>query len=155
MIYWGATASDDHPAVITEEMFNPTSHVFRNQINRQNAKVLGFRDALRATPELPGTMGGRRSDLISDLEESRYWVALVAVDFQIARTQKTIKPLWSVRYNIPSRGTNFTMALPQMTQFASNFFGRDSKGLVNRSTTDMQGNVELGEQKVLGVEAEK
>ena len=154
MVYWGATASEDHPAVISEEMFNPTSHIFRNQINRINARVLGFQDALngKAGVEIPGFNSSRAKDLVEDLEESRYWVALVALDFPVARKDKTIKPLWSIRYNIASRRTDFTAALPQMTQVASHYFGRDSKGLVNRSTTDRQGKVELGEQQVIGVE---
>jgi hypothetical protein len=155
MIYWGATASDEHPAVIAEEMFDPASHVFRDQINRVNARILGFRDEIKAAPNLPGSLGSRRNDLILDLEESRYWIALVALDFQTARLEKKIKPLWSVRYNLPSRGTNFRTALPQMTQIASHYLGRDSKGLVNRATTDPQGKVELGEQKVIGVESTK
>lgn len=143
MVYWGATASDDHPAVIVEEERDPLSHRFRDQLNQENARLLGFESIL------PLTGADMRSpvarDSIARLEESRYWVALVAVDFRLLHQERTTRPLWSVRYNMRSRGVSFTRALPQMTQVASNFFGRDSGGLLERGTTDAEGTVELGE----------
>ena len=151
MVYWGSSQSDDHPAVIAQEMFDPTNHSFRDQLNRQNAGVLGFREAL-GVQSPAGFQSSRAKDLLDDLEESRYWVVLVAVDLRIMLSERRTKPLWSIRYNMRSRGTNFTSALPQMTQFASHYFGRDSHGLVNPSTGKTQGKVELGEQRVIRVE---
>ncbi len=90
--------------------------------------------------------------LLDELEERRYWVALCAFDYQMARTDKKLKLLWTVRYNLPSRGTTFTLALPQMTDVASRYFGRDSGGLINRPSRDKSGHVKLGETKVLGTE---
>ena len=153
MVYWGSSQSEDHPAVITQEMREPANHSFRDQLNRQNAGVLGFQDALNVQSPA-GFQSSRARDLLDDLEESRYWVVLIAVDLRTMVKEKRTKPLWSIRYNIRSQGTDFVSALPQMTQFASHYFGRDSEGLVNPSTRDQQGRVELGEQKVIRVEPE-
>gem|GEM_PF-1649970 len=150
LVYWGATATDDHPAVIAEETWDPLMHTARNQQNRLNARMLGFQEALRDLAGVPAEFGSSRlADLTDDMEESRYWVALVAIDFQAARRDKTVIPRWSVRYNMRSRGLGFDRALPQMTQFASHFFGRDSKGLVNRVVGNPRGEVEIREAEVL------
>jgi hypothetical protein len=147
MVYWGATASDEHPAVIAEEERDPVRHTFRDQLNRENARLLGFESVLPLTD--PERRSAMNRDSVERLEESRYWVALVALDFRLLHREKTTKPLWSVRYNMASRGVSFTKALPQMTQVAAHFFGRDSGGLLERGTTDAEGTVELGETIVV------
>lgn len=139
MVYWGATASADHPV----------GAAFRDQLNRENARLLGFESVLAQSDLLLRSVSVAARDSFERLEESRYWVALVAVDFRLFRLEKTTKPLWSVRYNISSRGVSFTKALPQMTQVASHFFGRDSDGLLERGTSDVKGTVELGELIVI------
>ncbi len=154
MVYWGATASDDHPAVISEELWNPTSHVFRGQLNRLNARLLGFKDAVKNAP-VPGMTSLAVNDVVEDLEASRYWVAVVALDFEALVRSKSFKTLWSIRYNVGSRGTNFTKALPGMTEFAALYFGRDSGGLVNPAIDRNNGKerVEIGDMKVVEDEA--
>lgn len=158
MVYWGTTTADDHPAVIAEEEADPTRHVFRDRLNRDNARLLGFESVLKdsdVTP-LPGAPSASTAhrDLVNALEESRYWVAIVAVDFPFLLKEKKQRPLWSIRYNMRSRGTTFGDALPQMTQVASHFFGRDSKGLVPRGTTGREGTVDYGELTVVEEEEE-
>lgn len=156
MVYWGATTTDDHPAVISEETYDPLQHGARNQVNRVNARLLGFQEALRDLAGVPATFGSSRlNDLTDDVEESRYWVALVAIDFQAARAEKVVKPRWAIRYNIRSRGTRFDQALPQMTHFAAHFFGRDSGGLVNRAIGTPAGTVQVGEVVVVEDEVDE
>lgn len=147
MIYWGATASEDHPSVIAQEERDPLQHSFRDQLNRENAELLGFESVLSSDD--PGARSQSVRDSMERLEESRYWIALVAVDFQLLRREKKTKPLWSVRYNMASRGTSFTKALPQMTQVAAHFFGRDSHGLLERGTLDVEGTIDFGEAIVI------
>ena len=155
MVYWGATATDENPAVISSEMLFPANHEFRNQMNRLNARLLGFEEALRELAAMPLSFrSSRHADLTDDLEESRYWVALVAIDYQAIRTEQVIQPLWSIRYNMRSRGTGFGRALQKMTQFASHYFGRDSNGLVNRAVGAPAGTVEIGEAEVVDYETE-
>jgi hypothetical protein len=151
MIYWGTTAGK----FATGAEMSPQ---IRDQINRENSRVLGYEAALAANSQREGGMAlfsTHAKDLMEELEERRYWVALCAFDYQTARTDKKLKLLWTVRYNLPSVGTNFTAALPRMTDIASRYFGRDSGGLVNRPSQDKTGHVELGETKVLGTEPAK
>jgi hypothetical protein len=153
MVYWGSTAGKHDPGVVAEETFDPLRHDARDRLNRINARVLGYENAAQSV--LNGDWGGlvrtRGHDLVDEIEERRYWVALVALDFASAQ-RKQIKLLWSVRYNMASQGTNFTASLPQMTQFASNFFGRDSGGLISPSTRENEGKVEIGEATVVADE---
>lgn len=150
LVYWGATTTDDDPAVLAEEAISPASHTARDRQNRISARLLGFQDALHDLPILPLSMStSRRGDLIDDMEESRYWMALVAIDYKAAWVDKVVKLRWTVRYNMRSRGAYFDRALPQMTHFASRFFGRDSGGLVNRWIANPNGKVEVGETEVI------
>lgn len=122
----------------------------RDTRNMGNARLLGYREALRDHRDLRawGVNGTVHDDLIADLEEPRYFVILTAFDFQAAWRQKRLVPLWSTRYNIAARGNSFTTALPDMSLFASRFFGRDSGGLVRR--LNPTGTVNLGDLKILG-----
>jgi hypothetical protein len=149
MIYWGATGGEYSSAA-------KASPVFREMINRENARLLGYESALKAYSQRGTAMvlfSTPEEDLMNELEETRYWVALCAFDYQAVRNDKKLKLLWTVRYNIPSVGTNFDLALPQMTDTASRYFGQDSGGLVNRPSEDKTGRVELGEARILGVES--
>lgn len=122
----------------------------RDQGNFRAATLLGYSEALATHINVQGMgiHGTLYEDLIADVEEGRYFVILTAFDFKTAWQQKQLRPLWSVRYNIPTRGNNFTAALPSMTAFASRYFGRDSKGLVRR--LNPTGKVEMGDVKMLG-----
>jgi hypothetical protein len=152
MIYWGATGGKYTPAANIPAPPEVRERILET-INRENARTLGYEAALKAYSQRDGALARfptHAKDLLDELEERRYWVALCAFDYQTADKDKKLKLLWTVRYNLPSVGTNFNLALPQMTEVASRYFGRDSGGLVNRP--DKTGHVELGETKVLGTE---
>ena len=122
----------------------------RDRINFSNAALLGYRDAMRTHHDLRayGVNGTVYGDLVGEVEEPRYFVILTAFDFRSAWKEKALIPLWSTRYNIATRGNHFTAALPSMSQFASRFFGRDSRGLIRR--LNPTGKVEMGEVQILG-----
>jgi hypothetical protein len=151
MIYWGTTGGKHTPAATQ-------SPQWRYDINHENARTLGYEAALEFYSQRDGAwslFSTRAADLMDELEESRYWVALCAFDFQTARNDKKLRLLWTVRYNLPSVGADFTTTLPQMTDVASRYFGRDTGGLINRPSQDKTGHVELRETKVLGTEPAK
>jgi len=151
MVYWGSTAGKHDPLLIG------MPNAVRDQVSRRNARVLGYKDAVSGLlgVDWVGSIRTRAHDLIDEVEERRYWVALVALDFAAARKEKKIKLLWSIRYNMASQGSDFTTALPQMTNFASKYFGRDTHGLWSPSLTPPEGEVKLGELKILPDEATK
>lgn len=122
----------------------------RDGTNFSNASLLGYREAMRTHRDMRnlGVHGTIYQDLAADVEEPRYFVILTAFDFRTAWQNKKLIPLWSTRYNIPTRGNNFTAALPSMSTFASRFFGRDSGGLVRR--LNPTGKVDMEDVKILG-----
>lgn len=90
----------------------------------------------------------RRQDLLSEIEEERYFVVLMAYDFQLLWKEKKHKLLWETRFSIRQRSHEFDKDLPAMAQYASQFFGKDSHGLLH--TEVPLGRVDIGEVKTLG-----
>jgi len=90
----------------------------------------------------------RFEDLLYELEDGRYFVVLMAYDFQLMWKQKKHKLLWETRFSIRQRHHEFDRDLPVMAQFASQYFGQDSHGLVHEKIP--LGRVDVGEPKSLG-----
>ncbi len=124
----------------------------RDLIDFKNASMLGYDSEgvigtdygleLRRTPQKY-----RRDELIAEIEENRYFVVLMAYDFQLLWKQKQRKLLWETRFSITERNNQFDNALPAMAQYASQFFGRDSHGLLRAEIPD--GHVDVREPTVI------
>ncbi|HEY1791645.1 MAG TPA: hypothetical protein VGG34_01900 [Opitutaceae bacterium] len=120
----------------------------REQLDAENAAMLGYDAAwdeavaYKATP-----LEFRRSDLVDELEEGRYFVVLMAYDFQLMWKEKKAKLLWETRYSISQRGNDFSKELAAMSLDASKYFGRDSGGLIHNDIP--VGRVEIGGAKVV------
>jgi hypothetical protein len=98
-------------------------------------------------------LGQEQRDEVAEIEENRYFVVLMAYDFQLMWKQKKHKLLWETRFSINERRNQFDKALPVMAQFASRYFGQDSNGLLR--TRVPEGRVEVGAPKSLGEIPEK
>jgi hypothetical protein len=115
----------------------------RRLIDRRNAMLLGYDSELNASPGLENTaLAGHVGEVMREIEEDRYFVVLMAYDFQRLWKNKERKLLWVTRISIRQRGNDFGKMLPGMMQYASEFFGRDSHGLVRREVPE--GHVEVG-----------
>jgi hypothetical protein len=126
----------------------------RDQADAKNAMILGYYPEMVATAGLEhSALGAHRHDLIEDLEYDRYYVVLMAYDFQGILKHKQRKLLWVTRISIRARGNKFGTVLPAMTDYASRYFGRDSHGLLREVLPD--GHVNVGPLKSLGVEGGK
>ncbi len=126
----------------------------RNQADWRNAWMLGYDSKMEETGRFDHTVFQyRRDEVINDIEENRYFVVLMAYDFQLQWKQKKHKLLWETRFSIQEHRNDFKLALPTMAQEASRYFGQDSHGLVRRPLPE--GHVTLGEPKVLEYEPEK
>jgi hypothetical protein len=123
----------------------------RDHQDFQNAAVLGYASELERVRGYGMTaLAQRRKDLIDEIEESRYFVVLIAYDFQaLLRRGEKIR-LWETRFSIRERRNDFGRQLTAMATSASRFFGQNSGGLVHKPLPD--GKVELGELKSLGPE---
>jgi hypothetical protein len=122
----------------------------RDELNQRNARVLGYMDDLADSNDIRRWAGGgdRYTDLITDVEESRYYIVVSAYDFpELLKTQKK-KLLWQTRVSVRSPGNTFDDSFVAMLKTAAPYFGRNSGKLVRRE--ESKGTVELGDLKFLG-----
>jgi hypothetical protein len=163
MVYWGTTIVPDPmsmspawtglnneigPKTDVQQLGQLyTDDIMRNQIDKKNAMVLGYdSDGSAGSDGISAAL--HRGELRAELEDSRYYVVLLAFDFQAFRTEKKHKLLWETRFSIQEARNLFDKALPVMTQYASAYFGQDSHGLVR--TKVPEGKVLIGEPRSLG-----
>ena len=130
----------------------------REQANLLNARMLGY----NATGMIGTDYGrwleftafrSRERDLIDEIEDNRYFVVLMAYDFQLLWKQKKHKLLWETRFSIREHRNDFGKVLPEMAQYAAKYFGQDSHGLLRKPLPE--GHVTLGKLEVCEVVPEK
>jgi hypothetical protein len=109
----------------------------------RNAAILGYADTILAKKPVDRPLG----ELITELEQHRYYVVLLAYDYRTARQFGQHKLLWEARFSVPERGNDFEKSVAAMALAASNYFGRDSNGLIHNELK--QGHVEVGEPREL------
>jgi hypothetical protein len=121
----------------------------RDQSDFLNVNMLGYDSWWDDTQKYVGTpLDFRRDDLLGEIEEDRYFVVLMAYDFQQLWWKRRHRLLWETRFSIRERHHAFDKDLPSMAQYASQFFGQDSHGLVH--TAVPMGHVDIGDVKSLG-----
>jgi hypothetical protein len=126
----------------------------RDLLDARNASLLGYDTELDLAVEYKGTpLEFRRRDIVDELEHRRYFVVLMAYDFQMMWRKKKAKLLWETRYSVREQGNDFGKQLAAMTQDAAGYFGRNSGGLIRKSLPE--GHVDIGEGKVLDYVAQK
>ncbi len=123
----------------------------REDVDMKNATMLGYDSVWLATfdARTRTARGLAREDMLTELEEDRYFVVLMAFDFQQMATQKKAKLLWEARFSIREHDHEFDKSLAAMTEKASAYFGRDSNGLKHEKLAE--GKVDVGQVKNLGV----
>ncbi len=92
-------------------------------------------------------LGLRRDDFLRELEDNRYFVVLMAYDFQLLWKDRKHKLLWETRFSIRQRHNNFDDALAGMAKAASEYFGQNSGGMVRRDVP--LGRVDIGAIKAV------
>jgi hypothetical protein len=129
-------------------------NVVRDRADVRNARLLGFEDDLKGSRGLESTaMRFRQQDLMEEIEDSRYFVVLMAYDFQLLWKEKKHKLLWETRFSIREHRNDFGHQLAAMAQTAGRYFGQDSHGVVRKELPE--GHVEIGDLKVIEFEPEK
>ncbi len=126
----------------------------RDQQDARNASLLGYDVWWDSTNSFKGTpLEHRRQDMFDELKHDRYFVILMAYDFQTMWKQKKHKLLWETRFSVNQRGIDFDKELPLMALNASRYFGQSSNGLA-RDTLPV-GRVDVGDLQTLGIVATK
>jgi hypothetical protein len=119
----------------------------RDRIDFKNAMMLGYDQS-----GLIGTERGKYlahtalreegDDQRAEIEDNRYFVVLMAYDFQLLLKQKKRKLLWETRFSINEKHNEFDKTLPAMAQYAERYFGQPSNGLVRQRL--LNADVEIG-----------
>jgi hypothetical protein len=168
MVYWGTTSGTLDPSSVNFQFDRAQRPGTANRpfdllgpisfqgglVDLQNAMILGYANEIAAThPRLGIINNVKRDDLIDDIEHNRYFVVLMAYDFQMLWKDKKRKLLWETRFSIREQGNDFRKMLPSMAKYASQYFGQDSHGLIRRAIPE--GNVEIGVPRTVGIDGEK
>lgn len=121
----------------------------RLQEDLKIAELLGYDSWWESTMGArEGTsLASRRKDMLDELEHYRYFVVLMAYDFQLMAKEKKHKLLWETRFSIRQQNNQFDKQLASMVLEASQYFGRDSKGLTHKALP--QGHVEIKEPSLI------
>jgi hypothetical protein len=124
----------------------------RDAADFQNAGILGYDTALPliGMQQTHTAFSNYRDDLITELEYSRYFVVLMAYDFQATWKQRKYKLLWETRFSIAQHNNDFGKQLRGMALYASKYFGADSHGLIRKPLPE--GNVEVGVPTTISAE---
>ncbi|HZZ19973.1 MAG TPA: hypothetical protein VFE25_11410 [Opitutaceae bacterium] len=126
----------------------------RNLVDEQNAMMLGYDSWWAETAQFKDSpQDYRRADMLAELEDRRYFVVLMAYDFQKLWKEKKPKLLWETRFSIREDGDDFTKHLAAMAGSAAAYFGRDSGKLLHKPLPE--GRVDVGEIKNLALEDSK
>jgi hypothetical protein len=140
-------------------MQNQAKAMSAQKFAEANAELLGYTAAMNKQMAVQwASVNGLNSEAeshLADLDEDRYFVILMAYDFQKIRKAGNTNgshPLWSVRMNIRADGNNFTEALPAMSKVAADYFGKQLDDLMSAQTkVGKNSRVEIGPVKVLDV----
>ena len=142
--------ADADGAVLSATIGVQAENQRREDQDMKTTALLGYDSWWLATNgAMDGTNRGRRKqDMLAELEEDRYFVVLMALDYRALVAKKKSVFLWEVRFSIREQGTQFDKRLEAMVAKASEFFGRDSGGLQHPDVPP--GKVILGPVKSLG-----
>ena len=91
-------------------------------------------------------------DLRVELEDERYFIILMAYDYEKLRTTKEKELLWTTRFSVPSIGTNFEDAYPALARAASSHYGTSLEKYAKSSTHFGTGSVDIGTLETVGLE---
>ena len=131
--------------LVNLEMFN----TLRRDADEHNARLLGYSKEMndKDNPSRWSGGGDFYDDMVSDIEEPRYFVVIEAYDFKAAVHDQQRKLLWATRVSIRAQHNRFNEKFPAMMAYAADYFGRNSGGLMREYH---KGSVNIGELKSLG-----
>ncbi|MCZ6671624.1 MAG: hypothetical protein O7C75_01665 [Verrucomicrobia bacterium] len=127
------------------ELFGPTPIAAWGEADRRkNSNMLGFSESL----DNSNVMTQDKYELESALNRERYFLVVMAYDYQKYIKEKEMDLLWITRFSMKATGTTFDSAYQELTFAASDYFGKNMKGL-SKKRTDDKSKVEIGDIEVL------
>jgi hypothetical protein len=125
---------------------------WRNNAIARNAALLGYSRRLKDLRETNSMiLTTTERTLREELAQERYFVVLMAYDFKAYKQKKSVLR-WITRLSVRSPGNNFGDAVVMLSEAGGNVFGTKLDTLSHVKGKLRQGEVVLGELKVLGQE---
>lgn len=115
----------------------------------RNATLLGYQPTL-AKEQSKIFSSAEEQTMNEELNEERYFIVIIAYDFQAMQKEHKSRRLWTTRLSVRSPGNKFTEALPMLARAGSDVFGRQIDGLVRVKVPARSGSVKLHELQILG-----
>jgi len=132
-----------------EELTNPDTYLREEgytNAEQDNAQLIGFDRALRRR----GLMVQDEMELQEMLRAERYFLILMAFDWQKLRKTGEKKLVWSTRFSMDAVRVNFHEAHFALSRGAANYFGTNLDGKLGKVKTFVgPGEVKTGELKVI------
>lgn len=124
----------------------------RRSADEHNARLLGYTDDINNgdTPAQFAGAGTAYHDLISDIENERYYVIITAYDFHSFGKTEEPRIAWTTRVSIQAQGNRFNESLAAMLNRAMQYVGQDSGRLVRQY--EREGKVKLGDLITVGAD---
>lgn len=91
-------------------------------------------------------------DLRVEMQDERYFIILMAYDYEKLRSKNERELLWTTRFSVPSIGTNFEDAYPALARAASAYYGTSLEKYAKTSTHFGTSTVDIGTLETVGVE---
>jgi len=145
VVYWGTTSGSAETAAF--QTVYPSGNVVASggisELNDiRNARMLGINYQADKSPARYDPLS-----LLAEIEANRYFVGLVAYDFQDLWRHKAKRVLWVTRFSIREHRNAFDESLPEMAAYAAQFYGQDTPGVFVKKL--QEGRVDLGPLKIL------
>ena len=145
VVFWGTTPAPESPDPFAPLIAGELPPLL-SESNRLS--VADARQDAEAVVQAANLLG-YRGLTDPELQSRRYFIVLLAYDFQMKLTQEKTKLLWETRFSIREKGNEFDKQLAAMVGNAAQYFGKDSPGLTHEPVPE--GHVAIGEIKSLGV----
>ena len=115
----------------------------------RNATILGYKNSLVKEREKIFS-SPEEETMMLELSEERYFVIVMAYDYQYMKKEHKPRLLWVTRMSVRSPGNNFNEAMPALAEAGADVFGHELKGLARVDAPEHGGHVDYGELKVMG-----
>ncbi|HEX3730650.1 MAG TPA: hypothetical protein VHV47_12645 [Opitutaceae bacterium] len=114
--------------------------------------ILGYSSVLAKIGHATTTTEQEKT-LLVNLNEERYFIILTAFDMPDLLENHHKKLLWTSHMSMRAPGTNFTAAVPRMSQIASTTYGQNLDNIVDQRSlpNDLPGQVTIGPIRILGM----
>ena len=141
---------DADPGALNEAMNNNNSAGNSAQgAVALNSSLLGYKPTLQKE-QSKVVVSAAEMTMNEELNEERYFVIVMAYDYQYMKKEHKSKLLWTTRISVRSPGNNFTEAIPALAEAGAKVYGKQVDGLLRVNPGERGGRVDYGDLKVMG-----